>query len=92
MKITRLYFRTFLNRGHYCNRAAAGGSSTPAGDQEITPNLNFYNWSYYIADQTIPEFQQEFDVRVRYDNYSSNNELLAKLQAGASGYDLIVSQ
>ncbi|MCC5925045.1 MAG: spermidine/putrescine ABC transporter substrate-binding protein [Bacteroidetes bacterium] len=71
--------------------ASCGGSgTTPAGDNERTPRLNFYNWSYYIADETIPDFEREFGVRVRYDNFSSNSELLAKLQAGASGYDLAV--
>lgn len=58
---------------------------------EMTNRLNFYNWSYYIADETIPDFEREFNVRVIYDNFSSNDELLTKLQAGGrSGYDLIV--
>lgn len=65
-----------------------GGKST--NDDRMTNRLNFYNWSYYIADETIPNFEDEYGVRVRYDNYSSNSEILAKLQAGASGYDLIV--
>jgi spermidine/putrescine transport system substrate-binding protein len=67
-----------------------GNRNTTIGDTTLTNQLNFYNWSYYIADETIPEFQEEFGVRVRYDNFSSNSELLAKMQAGASGYDLIV--
>lgn len=89
MKTTRLYSVFFISAIVFVS-GCGSGNQTPAGDQELTSNLNFYNWSYYIADETIPTFQQEFDVRVRYDNYSSNNELLAKLQAGASGYDLIV--
>lgn len=60
------------------------------GDHKLTSVLNFYNWSYYIAESTIPDFEKEFGVRVRYDNYSSNSELLAKMQIGASGYDLVV--
>lgn len=70
--------------------ACAGKDGPQRGDSEMTNRLNFYNWSYYIAEETIPDFQTEFGVRVRYDNFSSNSELLAKIQAGASGYDLIV--
>lgn len=71
-------------------KGCGGSGSTPAGDHEFTPRLNFFNWSNYIADETIPDFEREFGVRVRYDNFSSNSELLAKLQAGASGYDIAV--
>lgn len=59
-------------------------------NDEITNELNFYNWSYYIADETIPDFEKEFNVNVNYDNFSSNSEILAKFQLGASGYDLVV--
>lgn len=68
-------------------------SSCSAGSSDnntMTNELNFYNWSYYIADETIPNFEQEFGVRVKYDNFSNNSEILAKFQLGASGYDLVV--
>ena len=52
--------------------------------------LNFYNWSDYVAKNTIPRFEKDFDVEVTQDFYSSNEELLAKLQAGGTGYDVIV--
>ncbi|MBI1922753.1 spermidine/putrescine ABC transporter substrate-binding protein [Candidatus Poribacteria bacterium] len=52
--------------------------------------LFVYNWSDYIGETTIADFEKEFDVKVTYDNYSTNEELLAKLQAGATGYDIIV--
>lgn len=56
------------------------------GDSRQT--LSFYNWSYYIAESTIPDFEAETGVKVIYDNFSSNDELLAKLQMGAGGYDV----
>ena len=65
-------------------------SEKQAENNEMTNELNFYNWSYYIADETIPDFEKEFDVKVNYDNFSSNSEILAKFQVGASGYDLVV--
>lgn len=80
----------FLVLSMFLFALGCGSRDTTIGDTTLTKQLNFYNWSYYIADETIPEFQEDFGVRVRYDNFSSNSELLAKMQAGASGYDLIV--
>lgn len=61
-----------------------------AADESLERQLNVYNWSDYIADDTLPNFEREFGVRVTYDTYESNEELLAKIQAGATGYDVIV--
>jgi spermidine/putrescine transport system substrate-binding protein len=51
--------------------------------------LVVYNWSDYIAEDTVANFEKEFGVKVTYGTYESNEEILGKLQAGASGYDLI---
>jgi len=53
------------------------------------PVLNVYNWDDYIDEETIPEFEKQFGVTVNYDVYDSNESLLAKLQAGASGFDVV---
>jgi spermidine/putrescine transport system substrate-binding protein len=67
-----------------------GESRAPEGELgPIEDRLNIYNWSDYIAPDTIAGFQREFGVRVSYDTYESSEELLARLQAGASGYDLV---
>lgn len=52
--------------------------------------LNVYNWTIYIAEDTIPNFERLCGVDVTYDNYYTNEELLAKLQQGNPGYDVIV--
>lgn len=52
--------------------------------------LHVYNWSNYIGSKTIAEFERKYSAKVVYDNYASNDELYAKLKAGASGYDVIV--
>ncbi|MFL6297125.1 MAG: 16S rRNA (cytidine(1402)-2'-O)-methyltransferase [Actinomycetes bacterium] len=54
--------------------------------------LNIYNWNdYYIDDRTIPLFQAQSNLRVNYDVYSSSNEdLLARMRAGPTEYDIIV--
>ncbi|MEO7156153.1 MAG: extracellular solute-binding protein, partial [Vicinamibacterales bacterium] len=52
--------------------------------------LNVYNWSDYIAEDTIRNFEKETGIKVNYDNYDSNEVLLAKLVAGNTGYDIVV--
>src|SRR6185437_5143719 len=52
--------------------------------------LNIYNWSDYIADDTVSRFEAETGIKVHYDVYDSNEVLEAKLLAGHSGYDLVV--
>lgn len=49
-----------------------------------------YNWSEYMDPEIYDLFEQEFGIRIVEDNFSNNEELLAKLQGGASGYALIV--
>jgi putrescine transport system substrate-binding protein len=52
--------------------------------------LNIYNWSDYLADDTIPNFEKETGIKVRYDTYDNNEILHAKLVAGKTGYDIVV--
>jgi putrescine transport system substrate-binding protein len=52
--------------------------------------LNIYNWSDYIADDTIKNFERETGIKVNYDNYDNNEILHAKLVAGKTGYDIVV--
>ena len=59
------------------------------GGGALEDELTIYNWSDYIGTTTVSDFEREFGVRVIYDTYESNEDLLAKLQAGARGYDLI---
>lgn len=52
--------------------------------------LNVYNWSDYIGEDTIKNFEKETGIKVRYDNFDSNEVLHAKLVAGKTGYDVVV--
>jgi putrescine transport system substrate-binding protein len=54
------------------------------------PELHVYNWSDYIAPDTIPDFTKETGIAVTYDVYDGNEVLEAKLLAGNSGYDVVV--
>jgi len=53
------------------------------------PRLNVYNWSDYIAPDTVPQFEREFGVRVHYGTYESNQEMLAQVMSGNSGWDVV---
>ncbi len=51
--------------------------------------LAVYNWEEYIHPDTIPNFEEEFGVKVIFDTYPGNEHLLAKLQAGGARYDVV---
>jgi spermidine/putrescine-binding protein len=70
--------------------AVACGSGDGGGKQELAKELHVYNWSEYIDPEIYADFEQEFGVKVIEDTFASNEDLLAKLQAGATGYDVIV--
>src|SRR5437660_8620353 len=52
--------------------------------------LHLYNWNNYIAPETIKRFEAQCKCEVVQTYYSDNEELLAKLAAGAKGYDVLV--
>lgn len=52
--------------------------------------INVLNWSSYIPSDIIRDFENEYDIKVNYGTYSSNEELLAKISSSKEGtYDLI---
>ncbi len=72
---------------------ALAGSLTFAASSALAQEekvLNIYNWSDYIGDDTIANFQKETGIKVRYDTFDSNETLHAKLVAGKTGYDIVV--
>src|SRR5215210_2579875 len=52
--------------------------------------LHLYNWNNYIAPETVKRFEESCKCEVVQTYYSDNEELLAKLAAGAKGYDVLV--
>ncbi len=62
----------------------------PAAAQEEEKVLNVYNWSDYIAEDTLKNFEKETGIKVRYDNFDNNEIVHAKLVAGKTGYDVVV--
>lgn len=63
---------------------------TACGGAKKSTTLNLYAWSEYVPQQLLDDFTTKYGITVNYDTYSSNEEMLAKLQAGSSGYDVII--
>lgn len=59
--------------------------------QQEEKKLTVYNWSDYIGEDTIKNFEKETGIQVRYDNFDSSEALHTKLSAGRSGYDIVVT-
>lgn len=66
--------------------SVAGAAGCGRGGQV---RLNVFNWSSYIAPETAPAFEKETGIRVRYAVYESNEEMLARVLSGNSGWDVV---
>lgn len=53
--------------------------------------LNIFNWSEFLPQSVIEQFEKEYNVKVNYSTFSSNEEMLAKLMGGNVPYDLVVT-
>lgn len=56
---------------------------------QLADTLSVYNWADYIDQDMVAAYEDEYGVDIIYDEYASNEDLLAKLQSGATGYDVI---
>ncbi|HET9048307.1 MAG TPA: polyamine ABC transporter substrate-binding protein [Chiayiivirga sp.] len=61
-------------------------TTTPAAPTKV---VHVYNWSDYVAEDTIAQFEKATGIKVVYDVYDSNEMLEAKLVTGGSGYDVV---
>ena len=67
---------------------AAAALLVACGSGGRSQRLLIYNWTYYIPDEVIDAFKEEYKVDVVYDVFASNEEMFAKLKAGGGGYDI----
>ena len=70
--------------------AAAAAVVLTTGTAKAGEELFIYNWTEYTPPDLVAKFEAETGIKVSVDTYDSNETLLAKLQAGATGYDLVV--
>jgi spermidine/putrescine transport system substrate-binding protein len=74
-----------VKRRHFL--MAAAGMTACSRDRR--PRLNVFNWSAYIDPETVPKFEAASGARVRYGIYESNEEMLARVMGGNSGWDIV---
>jgi putrescine transport system substrate-binding protein len=67
--------------------ATTAAAPPPAQEEKV---LHIYNWTDYIAPDTISNFEKETGIKVTYDTFDSNEVLETKLLAGHTGYDVVV--
>jgi len=65
-------------------------AAAPLAARGQQARLHMYNWNNYITEATVAKFELACGCRVVQDYYADNEEMLAKLAAGATGYDLLV--
>jgi spermidine/putrescine transport system permease protein len=65
--------------------AALGAASCASA----APELNLFGWSEYVPQTVLDKFTAETGIRVNYETYASNEEMLSKLLGGSGEYDLI---
>ena len=79
----------------------SAGSGAASGTSQLLANaarsgtdservLNVYNWAEYIDPSVVRDFEREFDIKVNYDVYDSNELLETKLLVGHTNYDVVV--
>jgi spermidine/putrescine-binding protein len=69
--------------------AGLTGCSREGGGSGSARQLKVFNWSDYIHEDVIPEFERRMDCTVVYDNYASDAELETRLATGGGAYDVV---
>jgi spermidine/putrescine transport system substrate-binding protein len=69
--------------------APANGAAGEVDSAKLSSELRFYNWTDYIDPTILEDFENEYGVKIILDNYDANEDMIAKVRAGGSGYDLV---
>ena len=95
MKINRMFTRVALLLAlslvlAACSSAPASTETTSEAALAPAAEIVMYNWTDYMNPDILSQFEQETGIRVIEDYFSSNEEMIAKLQGGATGYSLVI--
>jgi putrescine transport system substrate-binding protein len=71
-------------------KESAEQAQQPGAGAQEEKVLHVFNWSDYIAEDTVPNFEKQSGIKVTYDVFDSNDVLETRLLAGNSGFDLVV--
>jgi spermidine/putrescine transport system substrate-binding protein len=66
------------------------GIAAGAGSAMADGELHIYNFGNYTSPEMVSKFEKTYNVKVTLDSYDSNDQMLAKVKAGGSGYDIVV--
>jgi spermidine/putrescine transport system substrate-binding protein len=73
-----------------CNPSVESSSTSEKSEEAGEKNLYYFTWSDYVDQELLDGFHAKTGITVVVDTFSSNEELLAKVQSGVSGYDVVV--
>ena len=69
--------------------APAAGGEVQVDKSRLASELHWFNWSDYVDPSILEDFEKEYGVKVTVDLFDQNEDMLAKIRAGNSGYDLV---
>lgn len=76
--------------GIFCALLSACTSQKEASNETAAKEVNLAIWGNYLSPEIQSQFEKKTGIKINISNYSSNEELLAKVQMGSSGIDLAV--
>ncbi len=81
-----------MKRRHFLTSATAfaAAAALPSCKGGSKPVLRVYTWADYLDSEVKKRFETEFGCQVEIDTFDSNEAMLAKISAGAAGYDVII--
>lgn len=82
--------RDFLRTAGGLLLSGSALASCTRADESKSNQLNIFSWADYLHPEAIPEFEEKYGIKVVYDTFSSNEGLLARMQAGKVDYDIVV--
>src|SRR5581483_11906707 len=68
---------------------AAAGGELQVDKAKLSKELHIYNWADYLDPEVLKDFEQEYGDHVTMEAYSNNEDMIAKIRPGNSGYDVV---
>lgn len=81
-----------MNRRHFLTTSSAALATTllPSCSGRSKNTLHVFTWADYLSDDAAASFEKAFDCRLVIDTFDSNESMIAKIESGATGYDILV--
>jgi len=82
-----------MNRRRFITTASSAclaSTLLPSCSGRSRQSLNVFTWADYLSDEAAASFEEKFDCRLVIDTFDSNEAMIAKLESGATGYDILV--